>query len=205
VILLAYAVDREIAFWTPRPAVETLRIGVGPVEAACAVARALATGRYDLVVNAGIAGAHHGAAAIGDGVVVADELLELAVENGEAIVLPDGELIVERVVSDPALCGELADRGFPVLHGNTVSLITASETTAARLARLGAQVESMEGFAVLRAAELAGVRAIELRGISNRVGDRRLSNWNFAAGVAGLRTIVEALFSLLDAAPMTMR
>jgi futalosine hydrolase len=51
----------------------------------------------------------------------------------------------------------------------------------------------MEGFAVLRAAELAGVRAVEVRGISNRVGDRDQSGWNFAAGVAGVRAALDAL------------
>jgi futalosine hydrolase len=205
VILLAYAIDQEIAFWQPRADVDTLRMGVGPVEAASSVARALATRTYDLVVNAGIAGAHEGVAAVGDGVIVADEFLELTLESGEAIVLPDGQEMVYRASSDPALCAQLAERGFPLLHGNTVSIITATDATASRLARLDAQVESMEGFAVLRAAQLAGVPAIELRGISNRVGDRDLSQWNFAAGVAGLRAILEVFFSMLDATPMKAR
>jgi nucleoside phosphorylase len=54
----------------------------------------------------------------------------------------------------------------------------------------------MEGFAALRAAEIAGVRAVELRGISNRCGDRSRSDWNFAAGIAGLKRIVDAFFEL---------
>jgi nucleoside phosphorylase len=61
----------------------------------------------------------------------------------------------------------------------------------------------MEGFAVLRAAERAGVRAIEVRGISNRCGARESSGWDFAAGVAGLQRVVEALFDLLDGATTT--
>ncbi|HEY1866660.1 MAG TPA: hypothetical protein VGG70_00095, partial [Candidatus Cybelea sp.] len=52
------------------------------------------------------------------------------------------------------------------------------------------------GFAALRTAQRAGVRAIELRGISNRCGERDSSNWNFAAGVAGLRRILDAFFEL---------
>jgi nucleoside phosphorylase len=76
--------------------------------------------------------------------------------------------------------------------------VTATDETASRLAGRGAQVESMEGFAVLRAAERAGVRAIEVRGISNRCGARELSGWDFAAGAAGLQLVVEALFNVLD-------
>ena len=43
----------------------------------------------------------------------------------------------------------------------------------------------MEGFAVLRESERAGVPAIQLRGISNRCGNRETSAWDFAAGAAG--------------------
>jgi futalosine hydrolase len=83
------------------------------------------------------------------------------------------------------------------LHGITVARVTSSDATALRLAdELGAQVESMEGFAALRAAAIAGVPAVELRGISNRCGDRERSGWNFAAGIAGLERIVDAFFEL---------
>ena len=54
----------------------------------------------------------------------------------------------------------------------------------------------MEGFAALRAAQRAGVPAIELRGISNRCGDREASGWDFAAGLAGLQRVLGALFEL---------
>jgi nucleoside phosphorylase len=57
----------------------------------------------------------------------------------------------------------------------------------------------MEGFAVMRAAQLAGVHTLEVRGISNRVGERARSGWNFAAGVAGLQHVLNALFAILDA------
>jgi futalosine hydrolase len=199
VILLACAVERELGFWTHRHDVETLVTGVGPVEAACAIAHALAQQRYKLVVNAGIAGAVDAAANVGDGVVVADEALELALENGRPIVLPERQSVVDKVHSNPLLVAELRRRGFAALHGITVSRVTAREDTAVRLARLGAQVESMEGFAVLRACERAGVPAVELRGISNRVGDRDVSGWDFEAGISGLARVTQALFEIVDA------
>jgi futalosine hydrolase len=198
-ILLACAVERELAFWTHRHDVETLVTGVGPVEAACAIAHALAQQRYKLVVNAGIAGAVDAAANVGDGVVVADEALELALENGRPIVLPERQSVVDKAHSNPLLVAELRRRGFAALRGITVSRVTAREDTAVRLARLGAQVESMEGFAVLRACERAGVPAVELRGISNRVGDRDVSGWDFEAGISGLARVTQALFEIIDA------
>ena len=41
------------------------------------------------------------------------------------------------------------------------------------------EVEAMEGFAVLRAAELAGVPALELRAVSNLVAEADRSRWRF--------------------------
>jgi futalosine hydrolase len=38
----------------------------------------------------------------------------------------------------------------------------------------------------LRAAALAGVPALEVRGISNYVGDRAQSEWDFGAGTKAL-------------------
>ncbi|HTU82520.1 MAG TPA: hypothetical protein VMF61_10345 [Candidatus Acidoferrales bacterium] len=195
-ILLTAAVGQELGFWRARPNVKTLLTGVGPVEAAAAVARELARAPYRCVVNAGIAGAFEGAAGVGDAVVVAEETMEITLESGQPIRLPEGAAIPERARSHDRLVRALGAAGFPALRGITVSQVTTTEATAARLAALGAQVESTEGFAVLRAAALAGVAAVELRGISNRVGDRTMSAWNFQAGVDALARIVTAFFDL---------
>ncbi|HEY2473988.1 MAG TPA: hypothetical protein VGI19_04220 [Candidatus Cybelea sp.] len=196
-ILLCSAVAAELGFWRPREGVERLVTGVGPVEAACAVSSALAHGTYELVVNAGLAGAFDGAARIGDGVVVAEDTMEVRLESGDTFSLPRGERTVEAAYSDARVAQQLKSAGFPALRGVTVARVTSTEATAQRLAQSqGAQVESMEGFAVLRAAERAGIAAIEVRGISNRCGTRESSGWDFAAGIAGLKRIVDAVFEI---------
>jgi len=198
VILLACAVEAELGFWEPRAGVETLVTGVGPVEASCALTAALCRRPYVLVVNAGLGGAFDGAARIGDGVVVGDDAMEIALETGTPLKLPRGERTVDRASSDSALVGRLRDAGFPVLRGVTVARVTSSAQTARRLATdLHAQVESMEGFAALRAAQRLSVAAVELRGISNRCGERESSGWDFDAGMNGLRRIADALFKLI--------
>lgn len=196
-ILVACAVGKELAFFQPVPHVEMLVTGVGPVEAAASVSRALAQSSYELVVSAGIAGAFEGAAEIGEGVVVTDDTIELDLETGAQIALPDGASVVQRARSDLTLVDRLVEQGFRALRGITVSRVTATDATAARLAALGAGVESMEGFAVLRAAEIAGVAAIEVRGISNIVCDRKNSRWDFSAGVRGVERILNALLPLV--------
>ena len=196
-ILVTCAVGKELAFFRAHAHVEMLVTGVGPVEAAAAVSRALAQSRYDLVVSAGIAGAFEGSAELGEGVVVADEMLELDLETGAPIALPDGAHVVNRAASDLTLVDRLVELGFRAVRGVTVPRVTATDSSAARLAAFGVGVETMEGFAVLRAAEIAGVAGIEVRGISNIVCDRKNSRWDFAAGVRGVETILNALLSLV--------
>jgi futalosine hydrolase len=199
-ILVTCAVGKELAFLRPQPHVELLVMGVGPVEAAACVSRALAQSTYDLVISAGIAGAFEGAAELGDGVVVSDEMLELDLETGAPIALPDGAQVINRASSDLTLVDRLVELGYRAVRGITVPRVTATDSSAARLAAFGVGVETMEGYAVLRAAEIAGVPAIEVRGISNIVCDRKNSRWDFAAGVRGVQRILSALLSLVTPA-----
>ncbi len=196
-ILVACAVGKELSFFRSLPHVEMLVTGIGPVEAAACVSRALAQGPYDLVISAGIAGAFEGAAHIGEGVVVAEEIFELDLETSNPIALPDGAQVIDRAGSDLSLVDRLVEVGYRSVRGITVPRVTATDATAARLGAFGVGIESMEGFAVLRAAEIAGVPAIEVRGISNIVCDRARSRWDFAAGVAGAEKVLNALLSLL--------
>ena len=196
-ILLACAVEAELRFWEPRDDVATLVMGVGPVEASCALTAALCERRYRLVVNAGLAGAFDGIARVGDAVIVAEDMMELGLESGAPLRLPSGERTFDTARSVASLVARLGGKDFLTVRGITVSRVTSTEQTARRrAAELGAQVESMEGFAALRAAERMGVPAIELRGISNRCGERASSGWDFDAGIAGLARITRSLLEL---------
>ena len=59
-------------------------------------------------------------------------------------------------------------------------------------------VEAMEGFAVLRAAQEAGVPAIELRAVSNRYRDDR-DDWRVEVALAVLAGAVRRLAEVLHA------
>ena len=61
----------------------------------------------------------------------------------------------------------------------------------------GCDVEAMEGFAVLRAAELAGVPALELRSVSNAVAEADRARWRFDEAFAALRDAVARLLPAL--------
>jgi futalosine hydrolase len=53
----------------------------------------------------------------------------------------------------------------------------------------------MEGFAVLRAAQLAGVPAVELRCVSNLVDERDRSRWRFDDALAALDSALPLLLA----------
>lgn len=198
-ILVVCALPAELRSFTKPAHVEIFACGVGPVEAALRTARKLAMTPYDLVVNAGIGGAFPGRARVGDAVLVTSETYaDFGLEGGGELAVPPGTL-VDVAHADATLLARLGDEpALPRGTAITVSAVTATAATGERLAaRYGAAVESMEGFAVMRAATLAGVAALEVRGISNYVGERARSAWDFEAGTRATAVALTRLLARL--------
>jgi futalosine hydrolase len=200
-ILVVCAVAQELAALPARDGVDVVAVGVGPVEAAVGTARALASRRYDAVVNAGIAGGFRDRCTVGDVVVCArEDYAELGLEDGTAFPLPGGLQLVRSVEADETLLRPFINGLIPVIVGRGVTSAIVTSTTARALVlahRFRADVESMEGFSVLRAAQLAGVPAIEVRGVSNLVGERESNGWDFRAGAAAAVATADALLDVL--------
>jgi futalosine hydrolase len=57
----------------------------------------------------------------------------------------------------------------------------------------------MEGFGVLRAAMLAGVPAVEIRAISNEIGEPDRSRWQVAGAIEALSRVTPALLEQIGA------
>ncbi len=57
----------------------------------------------------------------------------------------------------------------------------------------------MEGFAVLRACELAAIPAVEVRVVVNEIDEPDRANWHFDEGFAMLAEIVPVLLEVLHA------
>jgi nucleoside phosphorylase len=180
VILVVAATERELA---GADGAATLACGIGPVEAAAATARALALERPRAVVNVGIGG----------GKTLAPPALVLGSEAVYCDIAPDpGALLprVERVAADPNLLAA-ARRALPEAE------VLPIATCAAIGGGSACEVEAMEGFAVLRAAELAGVPAVELRAVSNLVDERDRSRWSFDEALAALDAALARLLAAL--------
>ena len=160
---------------------ETLVCGVGPVEAALAVAARLSRSKPDAVLHIGLAGVHG----------FAD--IELAI-GSEAIYCDAAvpSLVPSRALPDPALLAETRE----VLPAARVCPIGTSARVGGSS---GCDVEAMEGFAVLRACELALVPAVEVRAIVNEIDEPDRSRWRFDDGLAVLRDVVPLLIEALRA------
>jgi nucleoside phosphorylase len=160
--------------------------GVGPVEAAAATAAALAQQRPAAVLHVGIAGARRGMGLLPPTLVIGTSARydDLSVA---------GALAPRECAPDRALVAA-AQRAFPqaALH--------AIATSAAVGGTRDADVEAMEGFAVLRAAALAGVPALEVRAISNAIGESDRTQWRFAEAFAAITAATPALVRAVRAA-----
>jgi futalosine hydrolase len=195
VILVVCAVAAELRSFASRPGVDVVAVGVGPVEAGIGTMRAICNQRYRYIVNAGIGGGFRGRAKVGDAIAVTEEhYADIGLEGGGALNLPDGITLHDHVTSDEALLMSYRARVEDALFGIgvTSATITTTDRRAKELGRFTPTVESMEGFAVLAAAANADIPAIELRGISNLVGVRAESEWDFRAGAAATVRALEA-------------
>jgi len=160
--------------------------GVGPVEAAAAMAKELERERPDVVLHVGVAGARQGNRIhVLDAVVGSESLYEdLATVR---------KLAPSSLLPDPRLV-EAARAALPAAHVMPIG------TTGRVGGSSGCQVEAMEGFAVLRACELAGVPAVEVRVISNLVEDDRAA-WRLDDALVVLDGVVARLISALANPP----
>jgi futalosine hydrolase len=175
VILVLAATPEELA-GAPDGAV----CGVGPVEAAARTAAAIAARSPAAVVNVGVAGA---SAFEGPAFVIGSEAVYCDADDARWIEL--------RTPADPRLVAA-ARRALPDARVEPIGTSARVGGAAATCA-----VEAMEGYAVLRAAALAGVPAVEVRVLSNAVAEPDRTKWRMAdarAALAGaLPRLVEEL------------
>jgi predicted 5'-methylthioadenosine/S-adenosylhomocysteine nucleosidase len=174
-VLVIAATERELALLG---GLDTFCCGIGPVEAALQTARVLEERRPEAVIHVGIAGSRTlepPAIVLGSEAVYCDVI-------DEASTLPR----VERVNPDVALL-ERVQAALPEAH---VLPIATCGTVGGGT---GFDVEAMEGFGVLRACELAGVPAVELRVISNSPDEGDRTRWRFDDAFAALAAALHRL------------
>ena len=156
---------------------ETLVCGVGPVEAAARTAAALAAARPSALLHVGVAGARtfdSPSFVIGSEAVYCDA---------------DDPLWIElRVPGAPKLI-EAAARALLAARVEPIG------TSAHVGGSTGCEIEAMEGYAVLRAASLAGVPAVEVRVLANAIGEPDRARWRLDEAKDALAAALPALIA----------
>ncbi|WP_243367078.1 futalosine hydrolase [Fundidesulfovibrio soli] len=184
--------------------------GVGPLSAALEAATALERYRVTGMLNLGVAGSFDTAKAPLCAPVAASE--EVCADFGVAgrdgladasgFPFPQwegvGGKIFDRLRLDPdeaaKALGLALPPGWTRAPALTSGVVTGgAERAAALAARHATLTESMEGFALALACKARGLPFLEVRTISNAVGERDLKQWKLALALAGLGDVLAGL------------
>lgn len=177
-------------------------IGVGKAAAAMHTTRLLLTRRPDWLLLIGVCGAYpESGLDVGALCLVGEDLLA-----DEGVALPDGGFLGLEAMGLGEVGPFLADAtrsraaarllAAPVVRGATVSTCSGDDARSCALAaRSGAQVETMEGAAVLQVCRAFEVPVVQLRCVSNRTGDRARAGWDLRGAIDRLQAAVRTLAS----------
>jgi nucleoside phosphorylase len=180
VLLVVAATPDELRGAEANGASSPFVCGVGPVEAAARTAAELAARRPSALLLVGVAGAR---AFDAPAFVVGTEAIYCDADDPRWIEL--------RAPADPALVAA-ARAALPDARAEAIG------TTARVGGSSGCEVEAMEGYAVLRASAHAGVPAVEVRVLSNAVGEPDRGKWRIAEALDELRDRLPGLIEALS-------
>ena len=186
---------------------EPVITGVGTMAVTYQVASALGRSKWDYLLQAGIGGSFSDRLSLADVVLVQEEIMgDTGVEEesfrdlfdmgfAEADKFPyTGKGLVNPFVSG------WESLSLPLVRGLTVNEIT---TRPARLQQLREKyapgVESMEGAGFHYACLMQGVPFLQLRSISNQVGERNKSKWNIGGAIGTLNKALMRIIQQLTA------
>ncbi|TAE35117.1 MAG: futalosine hydrolase [Sphingobacteriales bacterium] len=188
------------SFTTEGIYVEVLITGVGMVATAFALAQKLASKKYDLAINAGIAGTFTGNLNLGDVVWVKQDIFaELGAEDDSKF------LSIDDLGFGQALTLPLIDKENKVISKWLASLKPANAITVNKVSgnfkniqktihRLNPDIETMEGAAFYYACQQNQTPCVQLRGISNFIEKRNTDNWDVRKAVSGVNAVLIRFF-----------
>jgi futalosine hydrolase len=201
VILLACPTHKELdaaLSQTRSPAVQPVVVGVGVVAAAASTAQALARHPVRGVLHLGIAGSFDlDLAPLGSLAVATAEIWpEYGLRHGNGSLTPLAfpmlpDLPTPHLPLAPEAAAAAMGLTLPSSWARgpalTVAGVSADSHRAQELHQhWGGLTESMEGFGVALAAWQAHVPFVEVRAISNQVGERGKHNWRIGPALTAL-------------------
>lgn len=171
---------------------EILITGIGMLNTSINLTHRLSTGKYDLLINIGVAGSFNTELNIGEVVeVVEEKISELGFEDGERF-FEFNELNLKNVFKNKSKTDLLSVSSITVnrVHGNKRSITEI-------INRLNPDIENMEGAAFFQVCNTFNVPCIQIRAISNKVERRNKDNWNLPLAIKNLNNKLVEIISEL--------
>lgn len=210
-ILVISATEQEIAtakeyckkhnqlFFKNKHEIIFVRTGVGMLASTVSLMQLIFNEKPDLVIQAGVAGAFSTDLKLGQVVLVEHEIIgDLGVEeNGQWKDLFDMKFQLanafpyKRKLLTNKNLSELNNLNLPIVTAITVNQISTNNNRIVLLHnKYNAAIESMEGAALHYVALINNVAFLQIRSISNYVGERDKSKWKLQKSIQQLNTTV---------------
>jgi futalosine hydrolase len=174
--------------------------GIGAVNTAIHVLKALNNNKYDVVIQTGIAGTYHGNLKNGDVVCVKEErYADLGIEE-KGQLMPLEKLGFTQFLEYPFEAGRLINHlvtkemvtPVKLAIGATVNLVHDNlQRTQMIIDNFSPDIETMEGAAFHQVCMLENQTYFQFRGISNRVGVRDKKEWDIQLAITEVNLVVE--------------
>ena len=168
--------------------------GVGMVSTSISVTKEIIRNKYDLVINAGIAGSFRKDIELGSVVeVVKDQISEIGAQSRDDFLSPSQiGLDVQNIIEMPSKTNFQSVSGITVntVHGNNHSINQI-------IKRLNPDIETMEGAACMIACKNMGVPCVQIRSISNYIEERNKSNWKIDFAIENLNSELNKFIKIL--------
>ena len=205
-ILLIAATEKEIEpFTATNPAVDFLITGVGVPKTLYHLQKRLHQIEYDFIIQAGIAGSFNTDIKLAQTVIVRQDCFaDLGIEEKENYT--------------PVFKTEFADKdGFPFENGwlinlndyllttnlQTVKAITVNKVSDSELQKqqfvkaFNADIETMEGAALHYVCLQENIPFLQIRSVSNYIGERDKKKWKLKEAIENLNTALSKLINQL--------
>jgi futalosine hydrolase len=173
--------------------IDLIVTGLGTTFATYFLTKALNLYKYDLVINAGIAGSFRDEISIGTVVnVKSEQFCDFGIEEANHIktVFDAGFVDPDEFPFESGLLinrNEFDKIDLPVVHGVTGNISHGAATSIARIvSEFDPDIESMEGAAIFYVCLFEKVPFLEIRAISNYVEVRDTTKWDIPTAIENL-------------------
>ena len=184
--------------------VEIFISGIGIPLTTYSLTKKVISGKYDLIINAGICGSYNDDLIIGDCVsVILDEFADIGTVYGdnsfktlfeEGLLEPDKKPFNSGKLYNPLKSN--IDTELPKVTAITVNSVSGNKDQIKyRKEKFNPDIESMEGAAVAFVCIKEKLNLLQIRAISNKVEERNKDNWNIPFA---LDNLIDELFRILE-------